>query len=236
MVVKLTFSNLSIIVPFKPDGKERDLNWEWIKLRYKKLIPDAEICIGEYDLDPYKKSIAINSAVKKSTRDVLLIIDADIILSIESIEKSLELIEKHGVVFPYNRLVKFSKSITDTIISQDNFNIDDSFIGSACSVYPNPSSSICFIKKDIFKKTGGVDERFTGWGYEDSSFFRVINLVNNGFYRIVPNTMYHLYHEYGANYKNKELILNNSKIFENYYNKETIANTIKELREINKFL
>lgn len=232
----MDFNNLSIIVPYKPDSDYRVKNWDWIKQRYNKLMPDAEICIGECDYEPYNKCFAINSAVKKATRDILLIIDADIIIDIQNISIGMYLMKMHPFVYPYNGLVKLSKNLTDVVLEEKNYNLDNITLDKNCERYKTPINSICLITKELFEKSGGFDERFVGWGFEDVAFFKSASFINNGSYRMQGPPIYHLYHEYNNEYKNDKLLLNNTNLIENFYNDENIQETIAYLRKENGFI
>ncbi|WP_199874183.1 galactosyltransferase-related protein [Paraclostridium bifermentans] len=173
----MPFNNLSIIIPFKTDGKDRERNWNWLKKRYQALMPEAELCIDDLDVTPYCKSASINNAVRKSNREILLIVDADIIMNVGDLEKAVKEVYDKGIVAP-SRLIKFSENATNKILQSNNFNIDDSLIDINTQVFNSISSGICIIKKEIFKKCGGYDEKFKGWGNEDVVYLITVSKKN----------------------------------------------------------
>lgn len=83
---------ISVLVPFKPDGGYRDRNWSWIKKRYEILMPNAEICVGNSNIEPYCKAAAVNSAAKLATRDIFIIADADIVFDIKDIYSAIKML------------------------------------------------------------------------------------------------------------------------------------------------
>ena len=65
---------VSILIPFKSDGGGyRDKNCAWIKKRYEILMPNAEICIGSSNVEPFSRSASINNAAKSATRNIFII-------------------------------------------------------------------------------------------------------------------------------------------------------------------
>ena len=74
---------ISIVVPFHCDNPEhqRAKNWEWLYCYWRAHLPEAEIVIGS-DVwaeagQPFSKSVAVNYGVRKSSGDVIVILDAD---------------------------------------------------------------------------------------------------------------------------------------------------------------
>lgn len=230
----MSFNNLSIIVPFKSDGKDREKIWNFLKKRYETLMPDAELCINEYDEVPYCKSASINNAVRKSTREILLIVDADILINIKDVEKAMSEVYDKGIVAPY-KLVRFSEDATNKILENNNFNIDDSFIDSNTQTFTTLCSAICIIKKEIFKKCGGYDERFKGWGSEDVAFYKCMHRVNGPIYKIPDFTMYHLYHQLDKNHVTTDNANRNKFLERIFYSEPNINQTIGFNVRINKF-
>lgn len=230
----MTFDNLSIIIPFKPDDGDRERNWNWLKKRYETLMPDAELCIDERNETPYCKSAAINDAVRKSTRDILLMVDADIVLNINDLEKAMNEVYDKGIVAP-SRLVRFSESATNTILENNYFNVDDSFIDSNTQVFTSIFSGICLIKKEIFKKCGGYDEVFKGWGNEDVAFVKCMHRVNGPIHKIPNFTMYHLHHQTDDNHRDASNLIRNKILLDSLYSIENIDKSIWFNVEQNKF-
>lgn len=234
-MIYLFFNNLSIIIPFKSDGEDRERNWNWLKKRYEILMPEAELCIDERNTTPYCKSAAINDAVRKSTREIILVVDADIIIKVEDLKKAMNEVYDKGIVAP-SKLVRFSEDATNKILQNNDLNIDDSFIDSNTQTFTSLCSGICIMKKEIFKKCGGYDEEFEGWGSEDVAFYKCMHRVNGPIYKMHDFTMYHLHHQTGNNHITIENVLRNKMLVNSFYSVENIDKTIGFNRERNRFL
>ncbi|OXX84297.1 hypothetical protein AVM15_05240 [Paraclostridium benzoelyticum] len=230
----MSFSNLSIIIPFKPDNGDRERNWNWLKKRYEALMPDAELCIDERNETPYCKSAAINDAVRKSTRDILLMVDADIVLNIIDLKKAMNEVYDKGIVAP-SRLVRFSENATNTILENNSFVVDDSFIDNNTKIFTSIFSGICLIKKEIFKKCGGYDEVFKGWGNEDIAFVKCMHRVNGPIHKIPNFTIYHLHHKTDDNHRDASNFTRNKILLDSLYSIENIDKSIWFNVEKNNF-
>lgn len=186
---------ISILVPFKSDGGYRDRNWDWVKKRYASLMPNAEICIGNYDLEPFSRASAINNAAKLATRDIFIIADSDIIFDINQIAKAILGLADFAWIIPYTRLNYLTLEQTNSlqqmkpsvIINNINFTgykeRDCKFIYGGISIVP----------REYFEKVGGFDERFKGWGFEDDAFQRSLDALC-GHHNRIRTSLWHMYH------------------------------------------
>ncbi|HSQ87836.1 galactosyltransferase-related protein, partial [Romboutsia sp.] len=196
----MTFNNVSILVPYTSDNGIREKNWTWLKKRYELLMPDVEICIGESTGFPYSRSEAINNAARKATRDIFLIMDADVLFDIKDIEISINMLSDFKIVFPLSKYVKLDNHITKDIISNSpNIPISEMKISTNNSKvffnsYPPGKykyifvGAICLIHRKQFEECGGFDERFRGWGGEDDAFAHIAKYLYKNFGRPTNTT------------------------------------------------
>jgi hypothetical protein len=100
-----TGEGLSVLIP--AGGAIRDDPWrarsfEWIVDRYMRLLPDADLCFGDSDQEPYNRSQARNDAFSVAEEDMLLVADADTVFSVEQIAIAVGLIgEGAPWIIPY---------------------------------------------------------------------------------------------------------------------------------------
>lgn len=175
---KTSSIDLSIVVAFKNDGEFRNEHLNWTVSRYKLMFPDAEIIISEDTTskdgtwNDFCKSKYINLGVARAKNNNILITDVDIVLDKNAI---LEGIKKLGncCILPYNQLVKLNYGTSNRVLSENptenlpNVNI---LKQQPIKVSKNKAQGIHLIRKSDFIRVGGYDERFIGWGSEDSAF------------------------------------------------------------------
>lgn len=195
--------NISILIPYKPDGGQRDINWSWIKKRYELLLPNAELCMGDSDIIPYCRSAAVNNAARQATRDFFIIADADIVFDKWQIEKAYNMLSKHAWVFPFVDTDLLNEEQTNGVLGRES-NIKMSDIEfKDCQKYYYSLSQIFLIPRKYFEKVKGFDEAFKGWGWEDQAFCKAVNVICGENARIQDSTVWHLHHPpaYGPQYK-----------------------------------
>lgn len=201
--------DVSILVPFKSDGGDRERNWTWLRRRYELLMPNAEICIGTSEGDPYCKAAAVNDAARQATRDIFIIVDADIVFDKDQIEDSIELLKKHAWVIPYVSISSLSKEQTDILLQKEADITMKSLELTDCSSFSGSMGGINILPRKYFYKVGGFDERFKGWGCEDDAFSLAMYYLCGPYTRLEGNTMWHLYHPRASliNYHNNREVL-----------------------------
>lgn len=239
----MDFRNLSVLIPLTASGKkqsDRMKNLEWIKKRYELLMPEAEICIGESNIEPFSINNGYNNAIKKSTREILFFTDGDILFDPQDMKRAINMLDEYKCVVPFEKYIKLSKQDSDNLLAKDS-KINTKDINTKSSLLRfdalNMKDSYDFtgyltlMKKEDFKLCGGgVDERFKGWGRCDDAFRLIFEHVFGKFKRPSNMTVYHLNHSVSE--RNNPYLEYNTKIVINDYNKNTIQKTIDNLSKI----
>lgn len=134
----------------------------------------------------FNKSQLINEAAKVSTTEYIWEMDADCMLPIHSIIKNLAV----DVIKPFNFVIKLNKEETQLfkkIRSYDSTGKNISFVKNF-----GPLSFI--IKKDLFWKLGGMDESFSGYGWEDLAFAEKVKSTGCSIFEVQEPGI-HLWHK-----------------------------------------
>jgi hypothetical protein len=227
------FENVSIIIPFQTDNGPRDEVFRWVVKFYEKEMPEAEVCIGYTDGDEINKSKAINLAVKNSTRDILIIADADVVYDKEIILESIQQLRDTAWVVPFTEIYNIPKEKTELILcSNPEWPIDVS--SEECLkenwLYDGFIGKLRVIPRKHFEAAGGFDERFIGLGGGDEAFTFAVNTLC-GQYLTLKRRIFHLWHPAAsiASHSNWNF---NQQLYEKYKksngNKEEMLTIINE--------
>lgn len=184
--------NISILFPISKDlSKDRKFNFNFLYNYYQSILPTAEFIIGidDSNKDKFCKSRAINNAAKKALKDILFIVDIDMYFGKIEILEGIKKLDSYGWAIPYNNLIKLNKEQTILFIKENK--IDQTANNYKFHVRAGGGQ---LVNKEIFNLVQGYDERFVGWGGEDTSFCASIECLYKPGITIVGNG-YHLYHK-----------------------------------------
>lgn len=189
---------ISILFPFRGDGGWRDRIFEKVLDRYHALLPDAEICIGSSDADPFSRSGARNDAFRQSTGDILLINDADTFCTWGSLATALTLVDdgEESFVLPYDVYYNVNEWLTEHWLSVP-YSVADLEHNLSEGGYDHrlltAESGVLVVSREAWDSVGGYDENFIGYGWEDNAFVTALTRANGQGLKI-PGSAFHLYH------------------------------------------
>ncbi|MDF2040258.1 galactosyltransferase-related protein [Cytobacillus oceanisediminis] len=208
---------VSILIPYKPGDRQRDLNFEWIINFYQSKMPETELCIGICNDKVFNKSKAVNSAAQQATRNIFVIADGDIVYDPAIIVEAVELLNKNAWIVPFSKVVNLSSKDTKKLLRQKpnwplSVKLKDFQIEK---YYKNFAGKLNVITRKNFLTAYGFDERFNGWGGEDDAFCCAANTLCGNFKRIDGRKVYHLWHPHigWENSPNKEENLRLLKLY-----------------------
>jgi predicted glycosyltransferase involved in capsule biosynthesis len=187
------FTKLSIIIPWR-DVHQRDRNdiAEWCFERYRYLFTDAEIILCDSGDHTFSRGKSINKGVSEATGDYLIITDADYLFS-EVMARELINKQPWTVAVKSENYYYLNERITKRILGDDPTTIDLKSIDIESNVSKCPFvvyGGVLAMPKENFIK---FDEGYTGYGYEDPSFYYCMRAFHGKEFR-TNNPMYHMYH------------------------------------------
>lgn len=140
----------------------------------------------------FHKSFLYNTAVPYAKFDTLFFHDADLFMSVGLYLENITQALVCDVVNPYNKLIYLSPQ--ETVRLRNNPFKARRFRGVR-TLHPRIISGGCFcIKKRLYQQIGGFDERFIGYGYEDSEFDLRLKEYDPSWYLNVSGFALHLHH------------------------------------------
>lgn len=180
-----------VIIPWRDAGEP------WRSKHFNFLLDyystEFDIVIGNNDGE-FNRSAARNAGVEESTSDVSVIIDADNYIPISQIWDAIKWAErKDALIKPFRWFGYLTEESTNLF-----YNLYGDPVTDFEPTYLDPpqedfTGGAYVMKKWLWKKLGGMDEGFVGWGAEDDAFHLLCK--NSGVRTIyVDGHDYHLYH------------------------------------------
>lgn len=186
-----------ILAPARSDGGWRDKLWEFCRKIWEENFPEWEIFEGFHlaEEGPFNRSMAINRAAKAAGDwDAALIIDRDTISDPDAIRRAVDHAYRTGAMaVAHNQRYMMNKRGTEYILSgrKDRWK-SPQFIKV---IYKDSVSCAVAVSRATWDLVGGFDERFVGWGYEDSCYRIAVETLTDLTMHVEQADVYHLWHE-----------------------------------------
>jgi predicted glycosyltransferase involved in capsule biosynthesis len=213
----VNIKDVSFIIPFKNTTVERLNNCivvlKWLGFYYD----DAQVIIVENGTktnlkkynksvkyiwmpsedDSFNKSKTINMGVSQAENELLIILDADMIMDPKDINICIQSLRKdYEAINPFNCLIDLTEDKTRDILKAKSQQIEFPLVNinfSNLRQELNFCAAIVMMRKDSFYYIGGWPEEFKGWGGEDDVVaYKIERLLKCKTY---PFVSYHLYHK-----------------------------------------
>lgn len=166
--------SLAVLIPYRPDTEQRQRIYDltsklWCSYGFETVYTDDGLT-GLFSF-----SRAINRARAKTDADQLLIYNVDslplTVTSLCRIERDL----RQGTpwIALFDGQQRFTPEQTDRLFGGET----PAEVGPAAGQICPGREALLGIRADVFDDLRGMDERFIGWGPEDTAFHRVLTML-----------------------------------------------------------
>lgn len=213
---------LGIVIPYRPTPERVrlfDYAHNWLKTEFV----DAPIYIGDSDKSrKFNVSEARNRGCLQAINDgvdILMVIDADTVPTKTGVEKAIKSAESGELVMSKGYIRLNENETVDILSGKDR----PKAFGE--KVLQNTPGGLWVMPAEVFTTLNGWDERFIGWGYEDTSFQVAYRKIYKRKVRRVKTALLSLWHS-RRNLTIDSYLRNESRYLEY---KRADADSIKEL-------
>ena len=182
-----------ILVPWRSDRGPRQRLWDWTRAWWQRELPELPIFEGVHAEGLFNRSAAVNAAAAAAGPwDVAVVIDADVICDPGQVREAIALAAGWGdrLVLPFDRRHNLTPRGTQRIMNGDQ----GSWKRYVMKTYTQMCSSCVMIPRQLWDAVGGFDERFVGWGFEDSAFSVACETFTGQTLHKLEGELWHLYH------------------------------------------
>jgi hypothetical protein len=153
---------VSILIPWRTDNGPRERAFNHIRAQWEAT--GAQVCVGvDDDGGPFNCSRAQNRAFRQAKHDTLLMVGADTLPDI-GVLCTVDGLNSFDWMPLFEKTAYYSKESTERILAGANPNAEP-------FEYELPfCTGPVALTREAYIATGGMDERFSGWGYEDAAF------------------------------------------------------------------
>lgn len=164
---------ISVLVPFRGTSADRIKVWAFLAGQWQATLRaegDLELIVdsdGREDGEVWSYAVAANRCRAAATGDVLLLYGAD---QMPPLPATFERIRRRIAEVPwlavYSGTMYLSRWATLQVLT--GARVDESLLGLAHRI--EMCMPIIAVRAEVYDAVGGFDERFQGWGAEDSAF------------------------------------------------------------------
>lgn len=155
--------DVSILIPWRGGDPQRERVFEYVLQMWDKVADN--VCVGEDDPGgPFNCSRAQNRAFRQAKYDKMIMIGADTVPAVDLVPIAYNRLDTEDWFPLFHETAYYSKESTTRILS-----------GAVRAAEPFEyvlpfCTGPVALTRDAYVATGGMDERFSGWGYEDAAF------------------------------------------------------------------
>jgi len=178
-----------VFVPFRAsEGTDRFENWE--RVRSIAWGTDFPVFMGKSPDGPFNISAARNDAASRVNWDLAIFADADSYVPRSQIIAGIQVAEKtRKMVIPHSRWVniephEYSQFLFEGWVEHRKDRV----------IHNGTKSSVVIIPREVYDEVNGFDERFQGWGWEDTAFYHAVTHLYGSVVHFEGN-VWHFDHE-----------------------------------------
>lgn len=159
-----------VIIPWRED-ESRKPGFEWLLKYYEHRLGAGSVYVSPSPTGPFNRSAAINAGIRQFPGHRIVISDADCFICNHGLNRALVEVDDSEMVIPHNQFVPCNRTQKQWLLAKDprepvRANWWKNRRQRRCA-----QSGIWVVTYDFFMSSP-MDERFAGWGCEDTEFLR----------------------------------------------------------------
>lgn len=160
--------SVAVVIPWRPGTHERNAHHEYVRAHLEALLPDAIHLDVDSGHQPFSRAGSRNEGVRQAQAagaDVVVLCDADTLPEPEPLHAAIEAATDGVLHLPYSWYRGLSRDGTQAYLAGTP--------AADCSTdlaHEWATGGVLVIQPDTWWQAGGMDERFTGWGFEDAAY------------------------------------------------------------------
>jgi predicted glycosyltransferase involved in capsule biosynthesis len=192
-------TRFSIIIPWRTDSGPREELMRRVVNRWTFMFgTSVDVWLCDSGAEEFNRSASRNAGAERAHGDVLVFADADTFIPFKhQLITAIDIVSRRGGwAHPFTWYHALKEEPTEALKAKL-----DSAEGRDIPIPTNIPTEFCMkswagilvIGRSNFEAVGGYDERFQGWGYEDTAFKVACDTLIGAAVR-VQGDVYHLWH------------------------------------------
>lgn len=214
----------AIGVPWRPGIPEREPLHSYVIRRLRRDFPGIPVVDFDSGHARFNRAASRNQAMTTfEDFPAVMLCDADTFPEVRPVWSAVRDAATDGKVHrPFTWFRPLSRKATQRLLEDDVHDKDD------LDHHPNNTApgGVIIASPKTWWRAGGMDERFTGWGYEDTSFRLAANELTG--VRSHSGTIWHLWHPW-ERHKDSPEFRHNENLSRRYRSRARRPQSMREL-------
>lgn len=179
--------SVAVVVPWRGGCEHRERAWRWVQTRYADQHPDWEVLEGHAPGGPWRKALAVQDGIDRTTADIIVVADADVWC--DQLGPALAAVTAGApAAIPHSKVHRLTEAETARCIAggAPPYNTAEQIRKGMAG------GGIMIIRRDAWD-LAPMDPRFEGWGQEDASWHLALTVAVGKPVRFCA-PLYHLWH------------------------------------------
>lgn len=174
--------NLDVLMPYRAATPWRKVLHDWTIQLWQQLTerrPGVRVIVADdgQDGDLFSPARAVNNAFRESTADYVLIEGSGHIPHTDQhLDWLTTTLEQHPWLGAYAGLRELTEQATRQLVDTAPGDLDPATLPHRRRT--PYAIGILAMRRDVFIEVGGMDERFNGWGYEDTALRELLTKLH----------------------------------------------------------
>lgn len=158
--------SVAVVIPWRP-SPDRTGHLEACRAALLRALPEAHIMALDSGHDPFNRAASRNRAFTgRGVASIWVACDADAIVEPEPLRAAVEAAGDGKLHLPYTTCRLLTERGTKAVLAGADPSTVDAWYANTQSV-----GGCVVVSYETWRAVGGWDERFVGWGFEDTAFW-----------------------------------------------------------------
>ncbi|MEL4071734.1 galactosyltransferase-related protein [Ochrobactrum sp. GPK 3] len=157
----------TVVIPYRPSCDYRAMSMPAVKAAYEVALPGVEVKLISTQERIFNRAAARNAGVAYAKEGVVVIADSDILPNKRALLSAVAAATEGGFHLAYDQYRNLIWESTRRFYRTPDADLSALPAAFECT---DSTAGIIVIRVDEWERAGGMDERFIGWGFEDTAF------------------------------------------------------------------
>lgn len=182
--------SVRVVFPWRGGCAHRAIAFAWVRLRFKRLLPEWPLARSQAPPGPWCKAAAVAPALHETEAEIVVVHDADVWCGADALRAAAAAVQAGAPwAVPHRHVYRLTEEGTQAVydggrLSEQEVVEHRYFGGAGGGIVVAPRETLLEVPPD---------PRFTGWGHEDVSWGIALEVLAGRPWR-GKAPLYHLWH------------------------------------------